>query len=308
MRSSSSAPFQEILCPVDFSANARGALRYAAATASRFGGRLTVLFVNDPLLSAAAAASAYDTGRLARDTEAELRRFVTRSLGRGADVAYRTANGHPAREILKAAGAISADLVVVGSRGLTGAGKWFFGSTAERLLRTTDVPVLVVPRDRRQAGAKWAQALGRWPGRRVLVPIDLEDHHAADVRRAIASAKAFGAKAILFYAVPAPQVPEWMRIGPRRRDAGRVREAQQRLQAMAQTLGADGAQVAFGSAGEEIAAAAASTGSQLVVLTIVRATGLLGPHQGSITYKVVSSETAPVLALPSSGPRKPLAK
>ena len=308
MTPSRSTPFQEILCPVDFSAYARAALRYAAATQSKFGGRLTVLFVNDPLLSAAAAASAYDMDSLARDTDAELRKFVARALGRGADVTYRTANGQPAREILKAAGAISADLVVVGSRGLTGAGKWFFGSTAERLLRSTDVPVLVVPRDRRQAGAKWAQTLGRWPGRSVLVPIDLEDHQTADVRRAIASAAAFGAKAVLFYAVPAPQVPEWLRIGKRRRDAGRVREAQQRLEAMARTFGADGAQVAFGSAGEEIAAAAASSASQLVVLTIVRAAGLLGPHQGSITYKVVSSETAPVLALPASGSRKPVAQ
>ena len=42
--------FRRILCPVDFSACSRAALRYAAALARRQEGELTVLFVNDPEL------------------------------------------------------------------------------------------------------------------------------------------------------------------------------------------------------------------------------------------------------------------
>ena len=46
--------FRSILCPVDFSDHSRLALRYAAAIARRSHGRLSILYVNDPLLIAAA--------------------------------------------------------------------------------------------------------------------------------------------------------------------------------------------------------------------------------------------------------------
>ena len=46
--------FRSILCPVDFSDQSRVALRYAAAVAHRAGGRLSILYVNDPLLITAA--------------------------------------------------------------------------------------------------------------------------------------------------------------------------------------------------------------------------------------------------------------
>ena len=42
------------------------------------------------------------------------------------------------------------DLIVMSSHGLTGFRKLFFGSTTERVLRETSVPVLVT-RDRRRA-------------------------------------------------------------------------------------------------------------------------------------------------------------
>ena len=60
--------FRSILCPVDFSALSKVALQHAAAFAKRSGGRLTVLYVSDPLLTAAAP----DQRSLARTTDVEL--------------------------------------------------------------------------------------------------------------------------------------------------------------------------------------------------------------------------------------------
>ena len=37
-----------VLCPIDFSEAARGALRYAAAIAEHFGSDLTIATINDP--------------------------------------------------------------------------------------------------------------------------------------------------------------------------------------------------------------------------------------------------------------------
>lgn len=53
--------------------------------------------------------------------------------------------GHDAEEILAGAAALGADLIVLGTRGRRGMEKLLLGSTAERVLRQSDIPVLTVP-------------------------------------------------------------------------------------------------------------------------------------------------------------------
>ncbi len=54
------------------------------------------------------------------------------------------AEGHPAEEILKAAKRLRADLVVMGSRGLTGMEKILLGSVSAKVTRHAACSVLVV--------------------------------------------------------------------------------------------------------------------------------------------------------------------
>jgi nucleotide-binding universal stress UspA family protein len=141
-------PFRTILCPIDFSGPSRIALRYAAAVARMSGARMIVLFVNDPLLAAAAAAT-YDARAVAHSTDVELKRFVRKALaGRrvpAGSVRLSVAVGKPAQEIATAAEQLRADLVVMGTRGLSGAARLVLGSTTEQVLRRAGVPVLAVP-------------------------------------------------------------------------------------------------------------------------------------------------------------------
>src|SRR5687767_15113860 len=143
------ASLPSILCPIDFSANARGALRYAAAIAGHFGARLTVLAVNDPLLHRSKASIGEQ--RLTEDTQHALRTFFTESLPEQphaiADVRLEVAVGKPASVILRVSHAAPVDLIVMSSHGHSGLRKTFFGSTTERVLRETSVPVLVTPAD-----------------------------------------------------------------------------------------------------------------------------------------------------------------
>ena len=53
--------------------------------------------------------------------------------------------GVPAPEILASAERAGAELIVMGTRGLGGAGRLMFGSTTERVVRAAHVPVLAVP-------------------------------------------------------------------------------------------------------------------------------------------------------------------
>jgi nucleotide-binding universal stress UspA family protein len=145
--------FQNILCPIDFSRPAGRALRYAGALAKQSGARLTVLFVNDPLLEIAGA-SAYDARAIRKSTEEDLRRFVQSAAGasrtrRRSATQLMVAVGDPAEEIQKVARRLKDVCVVMGTHGLSGVRKVLFGSTTEKYLRLTTKPVLLIPPARR---------------------------------------------------------------------------------------------------------------------------------------------------------------
>ena len=296
--------FRHILCPVDFSSYSRTALRYASVLARRANGRLTVLFVNDPLLGAAAAAAAYDARALAATTDAELSRFVAGVIDVETQaVPTTTAFGHPAPEINRAAERLGADLVVMGSRGLTGPGKWFLGSTTERVLRTAGMPLLVVPPTKNRSRSEWAMAMRSWPGKRVLVPVDVADYTLADVMAAMNALRAFDAAPLFVTVVPAARFPSWLKMDNPTYGRDRVEAARKELENIARTVANDAeCRVLAGEPAEQIAACAADTAAGLIVLTLKRAATRFGPRQGSITYRILSREVAPVLAIPERPP------
>jgi len=140
--------FRSVLCPIDFSEQSRLALRRAEVVALRSNAQLRVLYVTEPLLAAAAAAALNDRG-LAERSAHELRQFVSATLSPQSRKKLRLATdvtvGPPSQEILKTAARSGADLIVMGTQGLTGPGRWFIGSTTLSVLQRTRIPVLVVP-------------------------------------------------------------------------------------------------------------------------------------------------------------------
>jgi len=137
---------RSIVCGVDFSSASAKALKSASTIAKTHGRRLVVLFVEDPLLAAAARA-ARDTRASVNSTTAALERFIARSLGsrRTPRAQPALAIGSPAEEILKVARRQRADLVVLGTRGMGRAARLLLGSTADAVLRHARLPVLAVP-------------------------------------------------------------------------------------------------------------------------------------------------------------------
>lgn len=138
---------RHILCPVDFSRVSRAALREAATLARASRSRLTVLFVSDPWLVAAAAAAG-DQRASAPNTRAALERFIRQVLpasARPPRLRALVTSGRPADEILKAARRPRASLIVMGTRGMGGVARLLLGSTAEGVLSQSRVPVLAVP-------------------------------------------------------------------------------------------------------------------------------------------------------------------
>jgi nucleotide-binding universal stress UspA family protein len=296
MRTRSSSSRDTVVCGVDFSVHSRRALRYAVAAAKRLNATLTVLFVEDPLLITSAV-FAYDESALAKETASQLRRFVRQVIGQAPGVPTQSvvAMGEPAREIEKAAARLGATLIVVGTQGLRGVRRIFLGSTTRQVLRTTSVPVLAIPP---RAPTKPS---ARWPGRRVVVAVDLDDHTMADARAAAELAHRLGAKVVLVHVLPAIEAPPWIRLR-NVRDATRLEEAEAKLTRVAETLAAGihiKTHVLVGNPAEAIGSFTRRR-IDLVILRLRRGKGVFGSRPGSLTYELLTVASTPVLAIPGT--------
>lgn len=300
-RSTQWAGFRSVLCPIDFSENSRLALRYAAAIAARGRTILTVAYVNDPLLVAAAAAALHDR-QLATRSATELRAFVDATLSRSARTSRRlklhVATGRPADEIMDAAAQRGSDLVVLGTHGLTGADRLLMGSTTLSILQRTTVPVLAVPRS---AQRPTAAALKSWPGKQVVAALELDTASGADVATAAQIARWFGASLLLLHVIGEIAAPAWLTRGLTAHDRIRVAQAQQRLKRLAartQSLVKTDVRVICGRVADELAAFAVVERTGLVISALRDRRGWFGARRGSISYHVLSHTTTPVLAYP----------
>jgi nucleotide-binding universal stress UspA family protein len=167
---------EHILLATDCSTRAEGAEAYACKLADSWGATLTVVSV---LEFAPGLDPEYPVCRLYLD---ELMKHATRDLAqlqariadRGITVRTRIEKGIPSEEVLVAAAAEDADLIVVGTAGKTGLAHILLGSTAERIIRTAPCPVLAVRTDG-PGGARGGSMSHPAALERIVVPVDFSD-------------------------------------------------------------------------------------------------------------------------------------
>ena len=140
----------EILVPMDFSACSVNALKVAVGMASPEGD-LTLLHVVDEEFIQGAVAAGMGTTEDIRNRLKEQAEISFSSVLEGMETGQVTVEkmivvGLPFVEILKIARDLDLPMIVMGIRGQsTPAEELLFGSTAEKVLRGTRVPVLCVP-------------------------------------------------------------------------------------------------------------------------------------------------------------------
>ena len=289
--------FRSILCPVDFSDCSREALRFADDIAHRTGGRLSVVYVNDPTLWLASAAALHRSPHFLRRTQAELERFVDESIAADPRPPCRVWQGRPANEILQGAKRYKHDLIVMGTHGLTGFDRLFFGSTTDHVLRRVTVPLLAVPPPKTLTRSRPGQPGRRPPIARILVPLDLEGAWNDELGGTIGLARIFGAELSLLYVVPRTMTPPWLRENTAAYDRKRLTKARRALQQIRAEIPGDvraTTLAVIGKPASEIAAAAAKL-TGLLVMALRRG---LRARSGSITQQVLTQTAAPVLVLP----------
>lgn len=292
--------FTSILCPIDFSETSIRALDFAIALAGRERGQVTLLHVAHPLLVEAAAAT-YDATFVTDDIERDLRNAaaaaVKHARGGAPQPDIVVSVGDPASEILKCASDRRADCIVMGTQGLSGYKRIFFGSVTEHVLRRSLVPVLAVPPGEPVAGTDGLVTRIA----RVMAPVDFSERSIDDVRVALELAKGLSVPLLVAHVVSS------IRGAARWRETLAVHErilmasARATMDALVAPLGT-GLQVetlvTTGSPADEIGAIAAEHHVGLIVMGLVGASGLLGARPGSVAYRVLCLATAPVLALP----------
>lgn len=294
-------PKPVVLCPIDFSEACCGALRYAAAIAEHFQSELVIATVNDALLADADAMTAGEA-HLARETVRQMERFYRDTYAdRPVPIPhprFEALVGNPALEILALSVRGHADLIVMSSRGDSGVRKMFFGSTAERVLRETTVPVLVTPPD----GVGPAD-LGAIPKlvHRMLVPVDLSAATDRQARVAKAIAEALAVPILLLHVVePVRARRPGLRALPPIAGERRSR-AEETLASLVERLSPwrrVETLVALGEPSEEIAKIAHDRGAGLIVMGLHSTPVRGGPRMGSVTYRVLCLARVPVFALP----------
>ena len=186
------SPIRTVVAATDFSFSAHRAARRAAVVAKMHGAALHLLHVLD-----SSSAKALLRRSPAIDVEQPLHVEAERALNSLADD-VAAAGGAVTERLLREgrvmdeilAAAASSDLVVLGPRGVNPLRDFILGSTAERMARMIECPMLVVKQD------------PQIPYENVLVPVDFSDYSAPALR--FASEVAPGAALHVFHALDCP--------------------------------------------------------------------------------------------------------
>jgi nucleotide-binding universal stress UspA family protein len=288
--------FETILCPVDPAAPSEVALGHAIALGEWSAAAVTVLAVRPhgwhlgrvPITGRPGNRPAGDASAL----EERIRHVSSES------VRVQLAEGAVGREIIRAAGDLRADLVVMGARRLGRLERLLFGSVTEHVLNHTSCPVLIVPSGRgsppsppealfdrivcgvdrsleSHRGLAYALSLGR---RHLAVVHALEDFSEEDPR----------------FAGLLSTAACWREVEPEiRADYEELVPEEARLWCAIEVV------VPIGGAGSALIEAAEARQASLMVI----GTADLHPPSGRTARHVIQNAPCPVLAVPCAGTR-----
>ena len=143
-----------ILVATDFSESAVRAVATAADYARHFQAQLTILHayrvdipIASPLTGGGYVLPDGFFEQLAKEARLRVEKVASEIAAKGVSAVGVAVNRHPASAIVEEAKARKADLIVMGTRGLTGIKHLALGSVADRVVRTAPCPVLTVGHD-----------------------------------------------------------------------------------------------------------------------------------------------------------------
>ena len=140
---------RNVLATTDFSDASRSGVRYDVALAEKLGVAVSLLHVIEPrtwLSKLGSVGPVREDSKTVASARAQLATMARRESKGDVAVTFSVAlrAGNPFDAITTAARERAADLIVIATHGHTGLKKVWLGSTAERVVRHSSCPVLVV--------------------------------------------------------------------------------------------------------------------------------------------------------------------
>ena len=158
----------KILCPVDFFPASDAAVSYAVGLGANYGATIHLLHVITPILPNEYAIDTVEIMKsMEKSTAEEMKKLVARVKEAGVSIYTEIRTGDVYDQIKQAIEVVQPELVVMGTHGRRGVERWFMGSTTEKLMRHSPVPLLTIS----ASGEKVAVPQFR----RILVTTDFSD-------------------------------------------------------------------------------------------------------------------------------------
>lgn len=142
------ASIKRILCAVDFSDSSALVADYATELGKSLGAEITVLYVAPSLnqyvgFHVPPSSIENFVGGIVDGAEQTMEQFIQDNFA-GVKVSGRVVTGYAAEEILGVAKEVQADMIAMGTHGRRGIDRLLFGSVAEKVVKSAEIPVLTI--------------------------------------------------------------------------------------------------------------------------------------------------------------------
>jgi len=296
---------RNVLVAIDFSAPSLEAIEAALPLIKHFEADLHLVHVFEPDYPASSmaaiplAVAELEVGQRVRRRLQDVAKDYSVPLRRENIHAMK---GRPFEEICRLAQKIDIDLIVIATRGNTGLKHLVLGSTAERVVRYSPCPVLVVRGS--DAKKKPAQQLATFG--KILVPVDFSECSMKGLGYAKALARELKAKMILLHSIALQYYiasDEYARYDLPLLMEQTENVAKQQMRDLVQQINWNGIEIEtsiqIGHAGQEICAEASDRKVDLIAISTHGRTGFKHVLLGSTAEYVVRHASCPVLVVPS---------
>ncbi len=282
-----------VIVPLDGSDLAEQALPYAEAIARKSNAPLHLMRVVPPDAPASA--------------EAEARTYLreeAKAFGDRVQISIRM--GQPADQIVDGADEMTDPIIVMTTHGRSGIGRWLYGSVADKVVRGSGAPVLLIRSGAKDRRAETVET--------VMVSLDGSVHAEAALPYAKEIARAFDAELVLVRVAETTQLYGMLGSEPMApasadtfNEIGQrlVQEAQEYLAAVAEPLKKEGlnvrTEVLEGFAADQLLALEREMSVDLIVMATHGRSGLGRLVFGSVAERILKVGTTPVMMIKPKG-------
>src|SRR5208337_1842958 len=270
-----------IVVATDLEGQAEAALEYSRKLAANYGARIVLAHGLDPMEYAAVdAVPGSVLSHLTENARKVLNKMAGDLLREGIHSHSEIRQGTVAEMLVDVARQYGAGLIVIGTKGMEGAGPVVVGAIAERLVRLAPCPVLAVAAD-------WNAGPHRpTPGGPVLLAVERDDAAAAAAAAAGSLAQMFDRPLLALHVRTAAEQAAGLNPCTVMEDQGIRFEGAIQVRCL----------VKDGNPADAVAEAIAENHPCILVAGVKRASGTPGPH-GTV-FALLSASRVPVLCVP----------